>query len=146
VFPSPSCCSLYLAKFLIRKSGSGVPVSLHPGLYSTPSPPSRRDAIFSLASCLFKIFFALDTHKLCSQIMQIVRPHLPRLDATYTLDGSLSQADPDGGERRYYVAAEEVEFRWLVGKWLLGQRRLVEVHLGSVYEVKREAPEEEEER
>jgi hypothetical protein len=68
--------------------------------------------------------------------MQIVRPHLPRLDATYTLDGSLSQADPDGGERRYYVAAEEVEFRWLVGKWLLGQRRLVEVHLGSVYEVK----------
>lgn len=62
--------------------------------------------------------------------MQIVRPHLPRLNATYVDDAAKEEAmEGEQMERRYYSMAEEVEFRWLVGRWLLGQRRLVEVRI-----------------
>lgn len=79
---------------------------------------SRRDALFGLAITLFRIFFHLQTHQLSAQITQLIRPHMPKLSGTY---------DYEGRRRRMYSMADEVEFRFLLGVYYLGQRRIVEV-------------------
>lgn len=83
---------------------------------------TRRDALFGLSITLFRIFFHLQTHQLSAQIVQLIRPHMPKLGATYSFDGK---------KQRSYSKADEVEFRFLLGVYYLGQRRIFEASLSK---------------
>lgn len=86
----------------------------------SPLPPARHDACFLLANAQFRYYLTLKSYQAAVDgLLTSLSAHLPSLTAIYDAPGM--------GKMRCHSMATQVEFRYHLGKYRLGLRRIPEV-------------------